>query len=176
MIHVPRQGWAVRSGFTSLCIALVGVVVGGCANVVRAQRVNEKNHTDSHQPTFTVYNFQISGVHAALFTRTRTTTHNASDHRPIRRGSLSLVPVARASTRETPSQSRGRDHDPLKSSASPKFADQNNAQPSPWLEIVAPMIETWGWSVEYAALLLHPVYYGINVPRGRGQQVLLIPG
>ena len=33
-----------------------------------------------------------------------------------------------------------------------------------------------GTPVELAQLMLDPVYYGVGVPRGRGQPVLVIPG
>lgn len=32
------------------------------------------------------------------------------------------------------------------------------------------------WGLEWARLRMHPVYYGIGVPRGRQQPVLLVPG
>ncbi len=43
-------------------------------------------------------------------------------------------------------------------------------------QAITPLWREARWSLEWASLRLSPVYYGVGVPRGKGQPVLLIPG
>ena len=43
-------------------------------------------------------------------------------------------------------------------------------------QAITPLWREARWGLEWASLRLNPVYYGVGVPRGKGQPVLLIPG
>ena len=43
-------------------------------------------------------------------------------------------------------------------------------------QALTPLWREARWGLEWASLRLHPVYYGVGVPRGRREPVLLIPG
>ncbi|MFQ5471763.1 MAG: hypothetical protein ACE5FA_02600, partial [Dehalococcoidia bacterium] len=50
---------------------------------------------------------------------------------------------------------------------------EREAAPSPK---IPPLWKEFLWTLDWAVLRFHPVYYGVNVPKGDGSPVVLVPG